>query len=703
MEQPQLITVDGNEAVARVAHRLSEVVAIYPITPASPMAELCDSWSAAGQKNLWGAVPDVVEMQSEAGAAGAVHGALQAGALATTFTASQGLLLMLPDMYKIAGELTPFCMHVAARTVATHALSIFGDHSDVMAARQTGFAMLFASSVQEAQDLALVAHAATLRSRIPMVHIMDGFRTSHELTRIAGLEDADLRALVDERDIRQHRARALSPDHPVIRGTSQNPDTFFQAAEASNPYHLACPRIVQEVMDAFSARTGRAYRLFEYTGHPRPERVVILMGSGAETARETVRMMAARDELVGVITVHLYRPFSVEHLLQALPRSVRGISVLDRTREPGAPGGPLYLDVVAALADAVQRNAWPQMPRVLGGRYGLASKEFTPRMVHAALDALRRPAQRTPFTVGINDDVTGASLATDSTFELPLPQTRSAIFHGLGSDGTVGATRLLVKLLAEEEGMHAQAYFVYDSRKSGQLTSSHLRYGPHPIRAPYLVEKAGFVGVHHRSFLNRPDVLDRAAPHATLLLNVPWSPSEVWRHIPAALQETIRQLQLKVFTVDADGLALSAGLPGRGATAMQVCFLVLTDVLPRDAAVDAVKRWVADAFEHKGGGVVTRNLAIAQNALSTLVRLVIPRADGEHAPAHPMVPAAAPDFAQRVTALLLAGHTVTACPSARSPWTGPGPREPPAMKSAAWRARSRCGPRPSASSATNAH
>ncbi|MGZ8578775.1 MAG: 2-oxoacid:acceptor oxidoreductase family protein, partial [Actinomycetota bacterium] len=521
------IVVDGNEAAARVAHRLSEVIAIYPITPSSPMGELADAWSARGEANLWGAVPQVVEMQSEGGAAGALHGALQAGALATTFTASQGLLLMLPNMFKIAGELTPFVMHVAARTLATHALSIFGDQSDVMAARTTGFAMLCSSSVQEAQDLALVAHAATLETRVPFLHFFDGFRTSHEVDKIRVLADEDLRALIDDGLIRAHRERALSPDRPRLRGTAQNPDVFFQAREASNPFTLAVPDAVQTVMDRLAARTDRPYRLFDYVGHPEAERVVVLMGSGVGAAEEAVGSLVEGGERVGLVKVRLFRPFSAEAFVAALPETVRGVVVLDRTKEPGAPGEPLYQDVVTSLAEEIGAGSARFLhgtPRVIGGRYGLGSKEFDPAMAKAVLDEVRTPEPKTHFTVGINDDVTFTSLAVDPDFDTEQADTVRAVFFGLGSDGTVSANKNTIKIIGERTDLHAQGYFVYDSKKAGAVTVSHLRFGPHPIRSTYLIRRADFVACHQFERLERGDVLAIARPGATFLLNSPYGP-----------------------------------------------------------------------------------------------------------------------------------------------------------------------------------
>ncbi len=522
MSQPKRITVDGNEAAASVAYRINDIAAIYPITPSSPMGELADEWSAGGKTNIWGQTVDVVEMQSEGGAAGAVHGALQAGALATTFTASQGLLLMIPNMYKIAGELTAYCMHVAARTVATHALSIFGDHSDVMACRQIGFGLMASNSVQESHDLACIAQAASLQSRIPFLHFFDGFRTSHEVSKIDQLSDDDLRFMIDENLVRAHRERALSPDHPALRGTAQNPDAFFQAREACNSFYDACPAIVESVMKRFEERTGRSYRLFDYFGDPEAERVIILMGSGVETARETVDYLTAHGEKVGVIAVRLYRPFSMDHFLAALPASVRSIAVLDRTKEPGAPAEPLHLDVVTALRDAEDEGKLGfAMPRVIGGRYGLSSKEFTPAMIKGVFDELSKENPKRRFTVGIVDDVTHLSLPFDPEFDIEPDDVVRAVFFGLGADGTVGANKNSIKIIGEETDFFAQGYFVYDSKKSGAMTISHLRFGPAPIRSTYLIPRAGFVACHQFQFLDKIDVLEYAKPGAIFLLNSP--------------------------------------------------------------------------------------------------------------------------------------------------------------------------------------
>jgi pyruvate-ferredoxin/flavodoxin oxidoreductase len=643
------ITIDGNQAAAEVAYQASEVIAIYPITPASPMGEMADEWAAAGRPNLWGVVPRVVEMQSEAGAAGAIHGALAAGALGTTFTASQGLLLMIPDMYRIAGELTPAVIHVAARALATQALSIFGDHGDVMAARATGFALLASSSVQEAMDLALVAHAATLEARVPFLHFFDGFRTSHEVAKIARLGSDDLRALLDDALVRAHRARALAPEHPTIRGTAQNPDVHFQAREAANPYYLACPAIVERAMDALAARTGRRYGLFDYAGARDAERVVVVMGSGAETAEETVRALAARGEKVGVVKVRLYRPFSVEHFVAALPPTVRAITVLDRTKEPGSVGEPLYLDVTAAVAEAGLRA------RVVGGRYGLGSKEFTPAMLKAVVDELARPTPRNHFTVGIRDDVTHTSLDVDPAFSLEDPETVRAVFFGLGADGTVSANKSTIKIIGEETDRHAQGYFVYDSKKSGSVTVSHLRFGPRPIRAPYLIERATFVACHQATFLDRIDMLSLAEPGAIFLLNSPHPPERVWDRLPRPVQEAIVARRLRLFAIDASRVARDAGMGGRINTVMQTCFLALSGVLPREDAIAAIKRAVEKAYGRRGEAVVRRNHAAIDAALAHLHEVPVPAEATSAIGWRTPVAADAPPFVRDVTAALIAG------------------------------------------------
>ncbi|MBM3542372.1 MAG: pyruvate:ferredoxin (flavodoxin) oxidoreductase, partial [Alphaproteobacteria bacterium] len=633
----------------------SEVVVIYPITPSSPMGELADEWSAQGRPNLWGDVPDVVEMQSEGGAAGACHGAIQAGALATTFTASQGLLLMVPNMYKIAGELTPFVIHVAARTVATHALSIFGDHSDVMACRQTGFAMLASNSAQEAHDLAAIAHAATLVSRVPFLHFMDGFRTSHEINKIALLGDDDLRALVDERAIAAHRDRALTPDKPVLRGAAQNPDTFFQAREAANPFFLACPEIVAATMDRFADLTGRRYRLVEYVGDPQAERVVVAMGSGAETIAETVRALNARGEKVGLIKVRLYRPFPVADFAAALPPSVRRLAVLDRTKEPGAVAEPLYLDVAAALLEA-EAAGGRALPELLGGRYGLSSKEFTPAMPKAVFDEMARERPKRRFTVGINDDVTGLSLAFDPEFRIEPKETVRALFYGLGSDGTVGANKNSIKIIAEEADLHAQAYFVYDSKKSGAVTVSHLRFSPEPIRAPYLIDRASFVACHQFAFLERFDVLAAAAPGATFLLNAPYPTEALWDRLPREVQEQIIEKRLKVMAIDANKVAREVGMGRRINTIMQACFFAISEVQPREEAIAAIKGAIEKTYGRKSREMVERNFRAVDAALDHLHPMPVPARVTATLGRAPTVPANAPDFVRRLTALMLEGH-----------------------------------------------
>ncbi len=650
--------VDGNEAAVSVAYKLSEVLSIYPITPASPMGELADAWAAAGRPNLWGTVPEVIEMQSEAGAAGAVHGAVQKGALASTFTASQGLLLMLPNMFKIAGELTPAVLHVAARTVATHALSIFGDQSDVMAVRSSGFAMLASSTVQEAQDLALVAHAATLHSRVPFLHFFDGFRTSHEIDRIELLEDEDLEAMIDRDAIRAHRARGLTPDRPVLRGSAQNPDVFFQAREAASPFHAAVPGIVQRTMDRLAERTGRAYHLVDYEGAPDAERVVVVMGSGAGAVAETVERLVAAGERVGVAVVRLFRPFPTHELVAALPPTTRAVAVLDRTKEPGTVGEPLYQDVVTALAEALAEGSVPTggMPRVVGGRYGLSSKEFTPAMAKAVFDNLSLPAPKNHFTVGIVDDVSGSSLIEDPEFSTEPGDVVRAVFYGLGSDGTVGANKNSVKIIGEEAGHHVQGYFVYDSKKAGTVTVSHLRFGPRPIRSTYLIDRADFVACHQFGFLERMDVLKVARPGATFLLNSPYGPDEVWAHLPIEAQRQIIDKRLDLWVIDAFAVAREAGMGSRINTVMQPCFFALSGVLDRDEAIEAIKRSIQKTYGRRGEAVVARNFAAVDAALGALHRVEVPATLKGDLHRRPPVPASAPDFVQRVTARMLAGE-----------------------------------------------
>jgi pyruvate-ferredoxin/flavodoxin oxidoreductase len=652
------VTLDGNEAAASVAFRTSEVIAIYPITPASPMGELADEWAAKGKKNIWGTVPTVVEMQSEGGAAGALHGSIQAGTLGTTFTASQGLLLMIPNMYKIAGELTPTVIHVATRTVATHALSIFCDHSDVMTCRMTGFAMLASNSVQEAMDMALIAHAASLQSRIPFLHFLDGFRTSHEIATVEALADEDIRAMMDDELVHAHRARSLSPDRPVLRGTAQNPDVFFQARESVNPFYLACPSIVQEQMDKFGRLTGRKYRLFEYFGPPDAERVIVLMGSGAEAAEETVEHLNSKGEKVGLLKTRLFRPFSAEHFVASLPATVQAVAVLDRTKEPGASGEPLYLDVVTAMNEALAAGKAPfrTAPRIIGGRYGLSSKEFTPAMVKGVFDELKKPAPKNHFTVGIIDDVTHTSLSYDPEFFTEDPETVRAVFFGLGSDGTVGANKNSIKIIGEETDYYAQGYFVYDSKKAGAVTVSHLRFGPRRLRSTYLITQANFVACHQFSFMERMEILKLAQPRATFLLNSPFGSEQTWDHLPASVQEEILQKQLRLFVIDADTVARSTKMGRRINTIMQTCFFALSGVLPRDEAIAAIKRAIQKTYGKRGATVVQMNFEAVDHALAHLQEVKVPKRATSQIQIRPPVPSGVPEFVQRVTARILAGE-----------------------------------------------
>ncbi|HQN95857.1 MAG TPA: pyruvate:ferredoxin (flavodoxin) oxidoreductase [Thermoanaerobaculia bacterium] len=656
MSERRKLTIDANEAVTSVAHRTNEVIAIYPITPASPMGEFADQWSAEGRKNLWGVVPEVMEMQSEGGAAGAVHGALQAGSLTTTFTASQGLLLMVPNLYKIAGELNPFVLHVAARTVATHALSIFGDHSDVMACRQTGFALLAAGSVQEAHDFAAIAQAATLESRVPFLHFFDGFRTSHEIAKVEELTDDDLRNLLSEAAIKAHRERALTPDRPVLRGTAQNPDTFFQAREACNPFYLACPEKVQKAMDLFAGITGRAYRLFDYIGHPEAERVVVLMGSGAEVAHEAVEWLVGRGEKVGLLKVRLYRPWDAAAFLGALPPTVRGIAVLDRTKEPGALGDPLYLDVVTTLAEARIEGRLPfaAEPRVVAGRYGLSSKEFTPAMVKAVLDNLAQEKPRNHFTIGIVDDVTHLSLPYDHELDIEPDDVRRCVFFGLGSDGTVGANKNSIKIIGEETENYAQGYFVYDSKKAGAITISHLRFGPRTIRSSYLIRQANFVACHQTEFLDKYEMAELAAPGGIFLLNSPHSPETVWDSLPREVQEQIIAKGLKLYVIDAYAVAREAGLGVRINTIMQVCFFAISGVLPREEAIAKIKEAIEKTYGKRGKVVIEQNFAAVDAALAHLHEVRVPATATATRHRPPIVSEEAPEIVQRVSAVMLA-------------------------------------------------
>jgi pyruvate-ferredoxin/flavodoxin oxidoreductase len=646
------VTLDGNEAAAQIAYQASEVIAIYPITPSSPMGEWSDQWAAEGRPNLWGAVPRVVEMQSEAGAAGCIHGALQAGALCSTFTASQGLLLMIPNMYKIAGELTCFAMHVAARSLAAQGLSIFGDHSDVMACRQTGFAMLASGSVQEAADLALIAHAATLESRVPFLHFFDGFRTSHEVASIELPGPDQIRAMIDDERVRGHRERALTPDRPVIRGTAQNPDVYFQARESCNPFYLATPMIVQTAMERFAKLTGRHYRQFDYVGAPDAERVIVLMGSGAEAAHEVVEALTKQGEKVGIIKVRLYRPFDVGAFVAALPPTVKTLIALDRTKEPGAVGEPLYQDVITALAEAENRPR----PTVVGGRYGLSSKEFTPAMVRGVFEMAKADRPRNHFTIGITDDVTHTSLDFDPGFSTEDPDTVKAVFYGLGSDGTVSANKNSIKIIGEDTDNFAQGYFVYDSKKSGSVTVSHLRFGPRPIRSTYLIREADFVACHQFSLLEKMDVLRPAKPGATVLLNAPFPREEVWDRLPRAVQEAILAKKLKLFSIDALRVARDQGMGGRINTVMQTCFFALSGVLPRDGAIAAIKKSIQKTYGKRGPAVVEKNFAAVDATLDKLFEVAVPdRVTASNGDRH-AVPPEAPAFVRNVIVLMMAGE-----------------------------------------------
>ena len=649
---------DGNEAAASVAYRFSEVIAIYPITPSSPMAEFADQWSEEGKRNIWGAVPTVAELQSEGGAAGAMHGALQGGAFATTFTASQGLLLMIPNMYKIAGELTPAVMHVTARSIATHALSIFGDHSDVMGCRQTGYAMLASNSVQEAADLATVAHLATLEARIPFMHFFDGFRTSHEINKVIPISDETIRALLDENAVRAHRDRALSPDRPVLRGSAQNPDVFFQAREACNPWYLACPAIVQDVMDRFARQTGRAYRLFDYYGAPDADRVLVLMGSGAGAVEEAIDALNAKGEKLGLLKVRLYRPFAAEAFLTALPETVRKIAVLDRTKEPGSSGEPLYQDVVTTISEALSSGRIPlsQFPVIVGGRYGLSSKEFTPAMVKGIYDELAKPHPKNHFTIGIDDDVTHSSLRWDESFSTESPKTVRALFYGLGSDGTVGANKNSIKIIGSETPNYAQGYFVYDSKKSGSLTTSHLRFGSEPIRSTYLISRANFIACHQFEFLEKIDVLAAAEPGAVFLLNSPYGPKDVWQHLPRTIQKTILDKHLRLYVIDGYQVARENGMGNRINTVMQTCFFAISGVLPREEAIAQIKKAIQKTYGKRGEAVVQQNYAAVDAALAHLHEVKTPDSITATFDILPVIPAAAPAFVHDVLGAMAAGY-----------------------------------------------
>ena len=652
-----MVTIDGNEAAAYVAHKLNEVIAIYPITPSSNMGEWADEWSAQGKKNLWGTVPSVTEMQSEGGAAGAVHGALQTGALSTTFTASQGLLLMIPNMFKIAGELTSTVFHVSARAVAAQALSIFGDHSDVMATRSTGFAMLASNSVQEVMDFALIAQAATLEGRVPVLHFFDGFRTSHEVMKIEQLTDDDMRAMVGDEPVHAHRARALSPEHPVLRGSAQNPDVFFQARETVNPFYLAFPGIVQRAMDKFAKVVGRQYRLYQYVGSPTAERVVVIMGSGAEAVEETVEYLNARGENIGVLKVRLFRPFAAEQFVSALPATVKTIAVLDRTKEPGSTGEPLYLDVVTSITETFTSGSspWKSLPKIVGGRYGLSSKEFTPAMIKGVFEEVKKSKPKNHFTVGILDDVTHTSVEFDPAFTTEGDDVVRALFYGLGADGTVGANKNSIKIIGEDTDYYAQGYFVYDSKKSGSTTTSHLRFGPKPIHSTYLVDRANFVACHQWFFLEKYDVLKSAVPGATFLLNSFYGPDQVWDQLPRHIQQQLIEKKIRFYVIDGYKVAQQTGMGARVNTIMQTCFFAISGVLPREQAIEAIKNSIKKTYGRKGDQVVQQNFAAVDQTLANLFEVKVPAQVTSTIEMPPVVSERAPEFVRNVTAKIIAG------------------------------------------------
>ena len=648
----EMVMTDANEATAWVSYRLNEIIAIYPITPSSPMGEFADEWAAEGIPNIWGTVPDVIEMQAEGGAAGAVHGALQTGGLTTTFTASQGLLLMIPNMYKIAGELSPTVFNVSARSVAAQALSIFGDHSDINAARTTGFALLASDSVQQSQDMTLIAQAASLRSRVPFLHFFDGFRNSHEIAKIERLDEDDLAALIDDDLVAQHRSRALSPDHPVVRGTAQNPDVFFQGRETVNPFYARTPEIVQEVMDQFAEQVGRSYHLFDYVGAPDAEKVIVLMASGVETAEETARALADDGEKVGVIAVRLYRPFSVSHLMEALPATVKIIAVLDRTKEPGASGEPLYLDVVTAVKEGLELGIAPfeSMPKVIGGRFGLSSKEFTPAMVKGVYDEMDKDTPKNHFTVGIFDDVSHTNLDWDPSFEILGNDVIQAMFYGLGADGTVSANKNSIKIIGEETENYAQGYFQYDSKKSGAVTVSHLRFGPEPIRAPYLIaeNEANFLACHQFSFLEKFDMLKFARPGGIFLLNSIYGPDEVWDNLPARVQEVLIEKDLDFYCIDAYEVARDTDMGQRINTIMQTCFFTISGILPKDQAIEEIKKSIEKTYGKRGDAVVEQNFKAVDKALENLFQVEVPDEVTSEIAMQPPVPQAAPEYVREV-------------------------------------------------------
>ncbi|HRW59426.1 MAG TPA: pyruvate:ferredoxin (flavodoxin) oxidoreductase [Defluviicoccus sp.] len=658
MGEAQVVTIDGNEAAAYVAYRVNEVCAIYPITPSSTMAELADQWASEGKKNIWGTIPEVVEMQSEAGAAGTVHGSLQGGALTTTFTASQGLMLMIPNMFKIAGELTPCVIHVAARSLATQGLSIFGDHQDVMAVLPTGFAQLASSSVQEAHDMALIAQTATLESRIPFIHFFDGFRTSHEVNKISLISEDQMRAMIDVDLVIAHRRRALNPDNPFIRGTAQNPDTYFQSRETVNIFYERVPGIVENAMAKFAGLVGRRYQLFDYFGAPDAERIVIVMGSAADTTREAVDYLNARGEKIGIVQVHLFRPFSASHLMAAIPSTTKAIAVLDRTKEPGGTGEPLYTDVVTAFFESFAAGKLPtaSMPRIVGGRYGLSSKEFNPAMVKGVFDEIAKETPKNHFTIGINDDVAHTSIAYDRSFSTEPDSVHRALFYGLGADGTVGANKNTIKIIGEEGDLHAQGYFVYDSKKSGSQTVSHVRFGPQPIRSAYLIQAANFIGCHQFNFVEKTNVLALSLPGATFLLNSPYGPDEVWNKLPRLIQEEMVSKQLKFYVIDALKVARETGMGTRTNTIMQTCFFAISGVLSREEAIDRIKKSIRKTYGKKGEEIVRKNFEAVDVTLAHLHEVKVPDAVTSSQEMRAVVPAKAPEFVHNVTAMMMAGR-----------------------------------------------
>ncbi len=652
------VTIDGNEAAAYIAHQTNEVIAIYPITPSSTMGELSDAWSAVGRKNIWGTVPVVVELQSEGGAAGAVHGALQSGSLTTTFTASQGLLLMIPNMYKIAGELTSTVFHVSARSLSAQALSIFGDHSDVMATRQTGYAMLCSNSVQEVMDFALIAQRASLESRLPFLHFFDGFRTSAEVMKIEQLTSDDVKAMIDEKYVKEHRKRAMSPDNPFIRGTAQNPDVYFQGRETVNKFYLACPEIVQNAMNKFGEIAGRKYKLFDYVGAPDAERVVIIMGSGAETSEETIEYLLKNSEKVGLLKVRLFRPFSVKHFIEALPKSVKKIAVLDRTKEPGSIGEPLYLDVITAINEAMSSSKKPlaQMPHITGGRFGLSSKEFTPAMVKAVYDELKKDEPKNHFTIGINDDVTMTSLDYDKKFMIKDDTMVSCLFYGLGADGTVGANKNSIKIIGEETENYAQGYFVYDSKKSGSTTISHLRFGKKPIRSAYLVQEADFIGCHQFGFLEKFDMLKNAKEGSTFLLNSPLSKEETLKMLPKKVCNQIHEKKLNFYLIDGYTVAKDTGMGSRVNTIMQTCFFAISGVLPKDEAIKKIKESIKKTYGSKGDEIVKQNYQAVDKTLENLHKIELSEVKITEVQVPPSVAVNAPEFVKKTLAKMIEGN-----------------------------------------------